>query len=211
MTPRRFLAWLIEKLVEVHLAIAGLIAVKMLLPLTPGSYASPAAFLSGVAETLRAGADEASFVTHTLLNGSWGAWLGQTYLAAAWTIGLYIYLRALYAFTSLFAALVSGRHYVRNQVLAFLFSFAVFCGLYRADRDATSVSLAACLLVGGLAVVIVSALIGKRLAGVTAKPAPKRPVAPRRIDFSAEPREPVIVDAMTAPMAAPRGRCYFRD
>lgn len=211
MTFRRFLIWLIERAVELQLAIACLIAVKFLLPMSAGSYASLEVFVTAVRETLRANIDEAGFVTRAFMDGDWGLYLWKTWLASAWTLGFYVYLQGLYLFNSLLARRISQGRNTLYSVYAFLLSFALICALFVIRRDGlpdmTSLRLALCLLVFGLFSVTLSAQFGKLFGG---KPALVRTA--RRTTFSGPAFTndlPAVAEAQ--PSVFRRERLYFSE
>ena len=165
MTFRRFATWLVEKLVELHLAVAMLLIVKLFLPLAPQSFDSVQAFGNGVAETWQSSIDDAAYVTHTFMEGSWPVYIFRTYAASVYVVVVYAYLSSLYVFMSLLACLITHRHYVRYALLAFVASLAVFCWRFIHAWDIDMVRLLVALFVAGLAVVAVSAWFGIWLDG----------------------------------------------
>jgi hypothetical protein len=211
MTFRRFLIWLIERAVELQLAIACMIAVKFLLPMSAGSYASLDVFVAAVRETYRANIDEAGFVTRAFMDGDGGLYLWKTWLASAYTLGFYVYLQGLYLFASLLARRISQGRDTLYSVYAFLLSFALICALFVIGHDGlpdmTSLRLALCLLIGGLFSVTLSAQFGKLFGG---KPLPVRTA--RRATFSAPAFTndlPAVAEAQ--PSVFRRERLYFSE
>ena len=71
MTFRRFILWLGERLIEWQLAIALLLAVKFLLPVSSQSYVDFDAFVAGMRETLGNNLADAAFMTQNFMNGDW--------------------------------------------------------------------------------------------------------------------------------------------
>ncbi|CAL4868632.1 hypothetical protein MMA231_02921 [Asticcacaulis sp. MM231] len=218
MTFRRFLIWLIERAVELQLAIACLIAVKFLLPVSDASYASVETFTAAVRETLRANLDEAGFITRAFMDGDRGLYLWKTWLASAYTLGFFVYLQGLYLFSSLLARRISQGRDMLYALAAFLLSFVLICALFVIGHDGlpdmTSVRLALCLLMGGPMVVTLSAQLGKLLGGqsVRAKSVPAKPVPARPATF----RAPALTEDLPAVAEAPpsvfrRERLYFSE
>ena len=220
MTFRRFILWLSERLIEWQLAIALLLAVKFLLPVSSQSYVDFNAFVAGMRETLGNNLADAAFMTQNFMNGDWGLYWANAWRAAGWIIGLHIYLQSLYLFTSLLARQIAPAYPVRGSLIAWMVSFAVLCGLYYQYSDPGSLRLAFCLLVGGGLAVTASAAFGSLFI------TPVRSV-PRR-SYSPLPRGPVFDEAsldlpvkfpvdLPAVAAAPqpsvfrRERLYFSD
>ena len=211
MTFRRFLIWLGERLIEWQLAIALLLAVKFLLPVTPQSYVDFTTFTAGMRETLSNNLADAAFMTQNFMNGDWGLYWWKSWQAAGWVIGVHIYLQGLYLFTSLLARRIAPEYPVMGVLIAFLVSFAVICGLHYENRDPESLRLVLCLLAGGLMVVSLSAAFG------TLFTEPAKPVARRRTPL---PRGPVFDENLPDELAAVaepqpsvlrRERLYFSD
>ncbi|MGN6364164.1 hypothetical protein [Asticcacaulis taihuensis] len=188
MTFRRFILWLGERLIEWQLAIALLLAVKFLLPVSSESYADFPAFAVGMRETLNNNLADAAFMTQNFMNGDWGLYWANAWRAAGWIIGLHIYLQGIYLFTSLLARRVAPDYPVRGSLIAWVVSFAVLCGLYYHYRDPGSLRLALCLLVGGGLVVASSAAFGLLFT------TPVRSVPSR--SYSPLPRGPVFDEAL---------------
>ncbi|ESQ82173.1 hypothetical protein AEAC466_18730 [Asticcacaulis sp. AC466] len=176
MPFRRFVIWGVERLLEWHLAMLCLLAVRFLLPVHDESYVSLNAFVAGVRETWRAGVDDARFMTDAFMNGDRLLYGWKTYVATAYVIGVHIYLQSLYLFTSLLVRRVSDGRDTLFSIAAFLVSFVIFCALNLPSHDAGSLRLALCLLIGGLVVVGLSAEFGKAL---NEKPVPPRNMASR--------------------------------
>ena len=160
MTFRRFLAWIVEKLFELQLFVIALIAVKFVLPTGVHSFDSLQAFVSGAREQWFSSLDEASYMTRAFMGGSYALYGLRTYEAAAYVIGIHFYFWSFYLFTSIFACLAGERHYVAKAILAFWVSAGVLAWQSREMFDLQSVYLAAALLAGGTAMVLVAALFG---------------------------------------------------
>jgi hypothetical protein len=215
MTFRHFLIWLGERLIEWQLAIALLLAVKFLLPVSPGSYIDFTAFVAGMRETLGNNLADAAFMTQNFMDGDWGLYWANAWRAAGWIIGLHIYLQGLYLFTSLLARRIAPHRPVAGGLIAYLVSFAVLCGLYHENRDPGSLRLALCLLAGGCLVVALSAAFGTLFT--------EAPQPVTRRSYSPLPRGPVFEDerpeltndlpAVAAPQPSVfrRERLYFSD
>jgi hypothetical protein len=219
MTFRRFLIWLAERLIEWQMAIALLLAVKFLLPVSPQSYVDVKAFAAGMRETLSNNLADAAFMTQNFLNGDWGSYWSQAWRGAGWLIALHIYLQGLYFFTSLLARRIASACPVRGSLIAYLISFAVLCGLYYQYRDPGSLRLGLCLLVGGAAIVAISAAFGA-LFDETPKSLARRPSPLRQGPvFFNDPLEelpevlPERLPAVAAaqPSVLRRERLYFSD
>ncbi len=184
MTFRRFITWLIEKLFELHFAVAVLLIVKFFLPLTPQSFDSVTAFTTGVSETWRASLDDAAYMTRTFMDGAWPLYAWRTYVAAIYVIVVYGYLSSLYIFTSLLACLLGRRHYVVYALLAYAAGFAIFCWRFVHAYDFEMVRIGVALFVLGLLVVAAAARFGSRLdARLQPRPSVANQSAPRRIGF----------------------------
>ena len=163
MTFRRFLAWLVEKLFELHLAVAVVLIVKFFLPMSAESYAGRDAFALGVRDTYQGALDDAVFVTGSFMKGSYLTFAGQTYLAAVYVVVLYGYLASLYIFASLLACLFGQGHYVRNALIAYVFAAAIFWWRFVRAYDADMLRMAAVFMVLGVAAVAWSAWCGEGL------------------------------------------------
>ncbi|MFT4073914.1 MAG: hypothetical protein QM647_00185 [Asticcacaulis sp.] len=219
MTLRRFILWLGERLVEWQLAIALLLAVKFLLPVSSASYVDIHAFGAGMRETLDNSLADAAFMTQNFMNGDWGLYWANAWRASAFVIGLHLYLQGLYLFTSLLARRIAPAYPVRGGLIAWLVSFVVLCGLYHQNRDPGSLRLALCLLAGGGLVVTLSAALGT-LFTTPAKAVPRRrhsplPRGPVFEEAPAEPPAELPVDLPAVAEATPsvfrRERLYFSD
>ncbi|ESQ94618.1 hypothetical protein [Asticcacaulis benevestitus] len=211
MTFRRFFIWLIERAVELQLAIACLIAVKFLLPVSDASYASLETFTAAVRETLRTNLDEAGFITRAFMDGDRGLYLWKTWLASAYTLGFFVYLQGLYLFSSLLARRISQGRDTLYALAAFLLSFVLICALFVIGHDGlpdmTSVRLALCLLMAGLMVVTLSAQLGKLLGGQSVPAKPVRPATFRAQPFTED--LPAVAEAR--PSVFRRERLYFSE
>ena len=184
MTFRRFGTWLVEKLFELHFAVAVLLIVKFFLPLTPQSFDSVAAFSHGIAETYRASLDDAAYVTKTFMDGSYGQYAWNTYAAAVYVIVFYGYVSSLYIFTSLLACLLLHKHYVVYALLAYGAGFAIFCLRFVHAYDYEMIRMGVALFVLGLLVVAASARFGAALdARLQPKKSALKTSGPRRIGF----------------------------
>jgi hypothetical protein len=211
MTFRRFLIWLAERALELQLAIACLIAVKFLLPMSDASFASFETFTAAVRETLRANLDGAGFITRAFMDGDWGLYLWKAWLASAYMLGFYVYLQGLYLFISLLARRISHGRDTLYAVAAFLLSFVLISALFVIGHDGlpdmNSVRLALCLLVGGLFSVMLSTQFGKLFAG--------KPVLVRSA-HRAMSSAPVFTNDLSAvaeaqPSVFRRERLYFSE
>lgn len=171
MTFKRILVWLLEKLIELHLAVAAVLLVSTLLPATAGAYGSWHAFTQAVADNAQNAADDAAYMTRTFMGGSFTTYALKTYLACVYVIGFYVYLASLYLFTSLLACLFDHKHYALSAVLAFGFSVVVFCLRFVPIFDAATVREGAVLCALGLGIVFGCAVMGERLMGAGAKTA----------------------------------------
>ena len=176
MTFRRFLTWLVEKLFELHLAIAVVLVVKFFLPLTAESYTSVPAFIQGVRDTWHGAMDDAAYVTGSFLQGNYARYALKTYLASLYVVVFYGYVASLYLFTSLLAVMLGPRHHVRNCLGAYLCSLIVFFWRYVHAYDADMIYMATAFMGLGTVVVTVVAFAGERfyhrIGGKD--PAPKR-------------------------------------
>ncbi len=211
MTFRRFLIWLGERLIEWQLAIALLLAVKFLLPVSPASYVGFSAFIAGMREALSNNLADAAFMTQNFMNGDWGLYWWKSWRAAGWIVGVHIYLQGLYLFTSLLARRIAPEYPVMGGLIAFLVSFAVICGLHYENRDPESLRLVLCLLVGGLMVVSLSAAFGT-LFTEPAKPVVRRQsLLPRGPVFAEDRPDELAAVAEAQPSVFRRERLYFSD
>jgi hypothetical protein len=211
MTFRRFLIWLGERLIEWQLAIALLLAVKFLLPVSPASYVGFSAFIAGMREALSNNLADAAFMTQNFMNGDWGLYWWKSWRAAGWIVGVHIYLQGLYLFTSLLARRIAPESPVMGGLIAFLVSFAVICGLHYANRDPESLRLALCLLAGGLMAVTLSAAFGT-LFTEPAKPVVRRQSPlPRGPVFAEDRPDELAAVAEAQPSVFRRERLYFSD
>ena len=214
MTFRRFLIWLGERLIEWQLAIAVLLAVKFGLPVAPQSYVDVSAFAAAMRETLSNNLADAAFMTQNFMNGDWGLYWWQSWRAAGWIIGLYIYLQGLYLFISLLARQIAPHRPIRGAVLAFLISFAVLCGLHVQNHDVANLRLALILFFGGLVIVSLSAAFGKLFdespapIARTRAPLPRGPVFDE--DLPADMKNELAAVA-SQPSVLRRERLYFSD
>jgi len=182
MTARRFLIWLLEKVIELHLAIAVLLLARIFLPLLADHYANVNDVARGLAEAVRGWGEDAAYQVATFVDGSWPRFLWHTYRDAAYTVLFYGYFGSLYVFTSLLAGLLANGRHVRVAVLAYVTSFAIFCARFVHVFDTDMQRMIAVLFTGGLTVVLVSAAIGARMAG--GKPAPASGAGRVRLDFA---------------------------
>ena len=211
MTFRRFLIWLGERLIEWQLGIAVLLAVKFLLPLTPGSYVDFGTFAAGMRETLSNNLADSAFMTQNFMNGDWGLYWWKSWQAAGWVIGVYVYLQGLYLFTSLLARRIGPDRQVCGTITAFLISFTVLCGLHAENHDAANLRLALCLLVGGLVVVSLSAAFGKLFADAPQPVVRRRAPLPRGPAFDEDLPDEFAAVAKPQPSVLRRERLYFSD
>jgi len=165
MTARRFLVWLVEKVIELHLAIAVLLLVRIFLPLTADSFSSLDAFTRGAADALRGWWDDAAYQTATFMDGSWPRFVWRTYSDAAFSVIFYGWFGSLYIFISLLAGLLARGNHVRLALLAYLASFVIFCWRFVHAFDAGMQRMLIVLFAGGLIVVGISAAIGAAMVG----------------------------------------------
>jgi len=190
MTFRRFLAWIVEKLVEwIGLSLL-LVAAKFVLPTDPDSFRSIAAFTSGMNSQLASSLDEAVYMARAFMGGSVALYGLKLVEAAAYLVGIQFYFWSFYLFTSIFACLTSHRGYVAKALLALVVSAVILMVRLRDLGDLQSVILSGALLMGGLVVTALSALFGQWLDGRLAgkrPPAKAKAPSPRgrvRLDFS---------------------------
>ncbi len=169
MTVKRLLVWMLEKLVELHLAVAAVLLVSTLLPTVSTAYTSLAAFAQAVTDNAHNAADDAVYMTRTFMGGSYAIYAFRTYLASAYVIVFYVYLSGLYLFASLLACLLDHKHYALSAVLAFGFSAAIICLRYVPIFDAATLREGAVLAMLGLGIVFSCALMGERLMGAKVK------------------------------------------
>ncbi len=174
---RRFLIWIVEKLVELNLGAAVLLLVKFVLPVAPQAYTGVAAFAQGVRDTFAAASDDASFVAGTFMGDSGLTYAGHAWLAAVWVIGFYFYVSSLYVLLSLLALGLARGHYLLNAMVGYLLAFAVFAVRFVHVYDAENLISGAALLVLGAVVVLISAAVGERLSGAPSA----RPLAAGRM------------------------------
>ena len=190
MTFRRFLAWIVEKLVEwIGLSLL-LVAAKFILPTDPDSFRSVAAFSSGMSSQLASSLDEAVYMARAFMGGSLALYGLKLVEAAAYLVGIQFYFWSFYLFTSIFACLTSHRGYVAKALLALVVSAVILMVRLRELADLQSFILSGALLMGGLVVTLLSALFGQWLDGRLAgkrPPAKAKTPSPRgrvRLDFS---------------------------
>lgn len=190
MTFRRFIAWIAEKLLEWQLFVLVLLSVKFLLPVDLNSYQSFEGFVSGVRMQWYASLDEAAFMTHAFMGGSYFDYVWKTWVAAGWMVGIHVYFWSFYIFTSIFACLRGQQGYTLRAVLAFLISAGILAWRQRAMFDMQGFYLGVALLAGGLAVVLISTAFGNALdarmaGGKTGRTPRAKSVRGRvRLDFS---------------------------
>ncbi len=179
---KRFLIWLFEKLVELHLGVVALLLVKFFMPVTPEAYQSIDAFFRGVQDTFAAASDDASFVAGNFLGDSALTYALNAYVASLFVIGFYVYVSSLYVLLSLLAVALS-RHggYMRNAAIAYVLAFALFCARFIHVYDTSNLYAGGALFVLGMMAVLASAAIGRRLSGGAAKPSVQGRI---RLDFS---------------------------
>lgn len=190
MTFRRFLAWIVEKLVEWLGLSLLLVAAKFVLPTDPDSFRSFAAFTSGMNGQLASSLDEAVYMARAYMDGSIALYGLKLLEAAAYLVGLQFYFWSFYLFTSIFACLAGQRGYVMKALLAMAVSAIILGVRLRDVADLQSLILGGALLAGGLIVTVASALFGQWLDGRLAgkrPPAKAKAPSPRgrvRLDFS---------------------------
>ncbi len=191
MTFRRFLAWIVEKLVEWLGLSLLLVAVKFVLPTDPDSFRSLDAFGAGMNSQLASSLDEAVYMARAFMGGSLSLYGLKLFEAAAYLVGIQFYFWSFYLFTSIFACLTSHRGYVLKALLALVVSAIILMVRLRELADLQTIILAGALLAGGLIVTTFSALFGQwldgRLAGKRPPAKAKAPPSPRgrvRLDFS---------------------------
>ena len=178
MTFQRFLRWCVEKIVELHLAVAALLCVKFFMPVSPASYTTWQAFTQGVSETWQSSIDDASYMAQTYLGGSYISYALQTYVAAVYVVVFYFYLSGLYVLISLFIAMVSRRNYTMRALVGYGISCVFLCLMWAPVADVQNMCFAAVLFVMGIAVVALSARLGEtRDKPVKRKAKPAKPAA----------------------------------
>ncbi len=165
MTFRRFLTWIVEKLVEWQLFVILLVAVKFALPTDPGSYNDFGSFGAGIREQFAGSVDEAGYMTHAFMGNSYFRYVLRTYEAAAYVVGVHFYFWSFYIFTSIFACLAAAdktkqRGYVPKAILAFIASAAILGVRLHGLFSLQNLLLATAMLIGGTVVVGLSALFG---------------------------------------------------
>jgi hypothetical protein len=158
---RRFLAWIMEKLLELQLFIVVLLLVKFFWPLTPGAYVDGTSFANGVAQTWAGTVDDADFMTRAYLDDSYFLYGWRTCGAAAYVVAHDFYFASFYLVTSGVAWLLSGNGgHVRNALLAYCVSAGYLAWRQLAAYDIPHVWMAGALFGGGLIAVILSLWFG---------------------------------------------------
>jgi hypothetical protein len=188
MDFRRVLVWLVEKLFELHLAVAAVLIVKVFLPLSDDAYTSLSAFAAGVGDTYRGALEDAAYVSANFLGGSYVSYVLQTYLAAVYVVVKYAYLASLYIFLSLLACLLGQRDYVRNAVAAFGFAALIFAWRFVHAYDLDTLRLALAVIGLSLIAVLWSAWLGEGLSRRMSGKPPARLQSPSgrvRLDLGA--------------------------
>ncbi|ESQ75661.1 hypothetical protein [Asticcacaulis sp. AC402] len=184
---KRVLVWLVEKLFELHLAVAAVLIVKVFLPLSDDAYVSLNAFAGGIEDTYRGTVEDAAYVTTNFLEGSYTAYAVQTYLASVYVVAVYGYLSSLYIFASLLACLLGDRHYVRNALAAYGFGAVIFLVRFVHAYDLDMLRLAVAMLVLGLGVVLWTAAMGeglsRRIGGKLTPAVSRSPAGRVRLDL----------------------------
>ena len=182
---RRFLAWIVEKLVELNLGAVAVLLVKFLLPVTRDAYQSPDAFLSGVRDTYASASDDASFVAGNFLGNSEGAYALHAYVAALYVVGFYFYVSSLYVLFSLLAVGLGRRAYPLFALFAYVLAFGLFVFRFVHVYDDENLFAGGALFGLGAVIVLVCAVTCGGLFTGAPKPARKPSMGGRvRLDFS---------------------------
>lgn len=175
---RRFLAWIMEKLLELQLFVAVLLAVKFLWPLTPGAYVDGRTFVEGVAQTWAGALDDADFMTRAYLSDSYFLYAWRTCGAAAFMVAHDFYFAGFYLVTSAIAWFLSanGGH-ARNTLIAYVISAGYLVWRQIGAYDIPHAWMAGALFGGGLIAVALSLWFGHAMrrwlaGGGTADPVP---------------------------------------
>lgn len=161
MGVRRFLAWIMEKLLELQLFVVVLLLVKFFWPLTPAAYVDGSSFASGVAQTWAGTVDDADFMTRAYLDDSYFLFGWRTCGAAAYVVAHDFYFAGFYLVTSAIAWLLSssGGH-IRNALFAYFLSAGYVAWRQTAGYDIPHAWMAGALFGGGLIAVILSLWFG---------------------------------------------------
>lgn len=161
MGVRRFLAWIMERLLEMQLFVAVVLLVKFLWPMTPGAYVDGQTFIDGVAQTWAGSLDDADFMTRAYLGDSYFLYGWRTCGAAAYVVAHDFYFTAFYLPASAIAWLLSasGGH-VRNALIAYLISAGYLAWRLIALYDIPHAWMAGALFTGGLVAVSLSLWFG---------------------------------------------------
>ncbi len=186
MTFRRFLTWIVEKLVEWQLFAGLLILVKFAFPTSPGNYVSWQAFTAGASSQWSASIDEAAYMTRAFMGGSYFEYGLKTYEAAAYIVGIHLYFWSFYLATSILACVIGPKGYLPRAWLALAVSAVVLGVRLRDQIDIGNACVGGVLFLGGLIVVTVSALFGEALdRRLRDGPKPRAPnrSADRRVRF----------------------------
>jgi hypothetical protein len=158
---RRFLAWIMEKLLELQLFIVVLLLVKFFWPLTPGAYVDTHTFADGVSQTWAGALDDADFMTRAYLGDSYGLYAWRTCGAAAFMVAHDFYFAGFYLVTSAIAWFLSangGR--VRNTLIAYFISTGYLAWRQVDAYDIPHAWMAGALFGGGLIAVLLSLWFG---------------------------------------------------
>jgi len=178
MAVQRFFVWVLEKVLELQLAVVVLLASQWFLPTDSESFSSLESLSAGMAERFHTHLDDAFYVTQTFMAGEWWRYAERSYLAATYLICLHFYGTSLYALMSLLACILGRTHYLRAALLAYLASLALMSSFFVSVYDASTFRLATVLFSGGLLAVMGGVFLGKKFsATVPAKlpiPAKKR-------------------------------------
>ncbi len=161
MGMRRFLAWIMEKLLELQLFVAVLLLVKFFWPLTPGAYVNVGGFADGVAQTWAGTVDDADFMTRAYLDDSYFLYGWRTCGAAAFMVAHDFYFASFYIVASGVALLLSRNGgYIRNAILAYFACAGYAVWQQRFQYDIPHVWMAGALFTGGLIAVVLSLWFG---------------------------------------------------
>lgn len=182
MTVRRFLVWLVEKVIELHLAILVLVLARIFMPAAADGFTGVQGALHQVGEAWQGWIDDAAYQVATFMDGSWPRFLWRTYGDAAVSVIFYGYFGSLYIFMSLLAGLLANGTHVRLALVAYVAAFAVFCWRFVHAFDSDMRLMLISLFLAGLMVVTLSAAIGAGLSGN--KPAGASGARRVRLDFA---------------------------
>jgi len=161
MIVRRFLVWLVEKAIELHLAILVLVLARIFMPVVADGFSG----FQDVTDAWQGWIDDAAYQVTTFMDGSWPRFLWRTYCDAAFSVIFYGYFGSLYIFMSLLAGLLATGTHVRMALVAYVAAFAVFCWRFVHTFDSDMRLMLVSLFLCGLLVVALSAAVGAKLSG----------------------------------------------